>query len=312
RREPVGVVAVITAWNSPGLLLIFKLAAGLAAGCTFVVKPSEHAPVSTLELGKLLKRAGLPDGVFNVVTGSGEIGAQLVEHPGIDKVAFTGSDGIGKRTASAAGGQLKRVSLELGGKSANIIFADADLDNAVNGCVAGIFAATGQTCMAGSRLLVERSCYDDVLERLKKRTQAIRVGDPLSPDSDMGPCANLPQLQKVLDYIEIAKQDGARLVVGGEALPALGPLYVAPTIFADVDPSMRIANEEVFGPSLSVIPFNDEEEAIWIANDNPYGLAGAVWTRDIHRGHRVAKGLQAGSVWINAYRVVSYCTPFGG
>lgn len=312
RREPVGVVGAITPWNSPGLLLVFKLAPGLAAGCTFVVKPSEHTPVSTLELAKRIEEAGFPKGVFNVVTGQGAIGAALVEHPDIDKVAFTGATSTGKVIAASAARNLTRVSLELGGKSPNIVFADANLDVAANGAIAGIFGATGQTCMAGSRLLVQESVHDELVERLVTRTRSIRLGDPMDPETEMGPVANEPQLRKVLEYIDVAKADGARLACGGQQDPVLGGMFVQPTIFCDVHNQMRIAREEVFGPILSIIKFRDEEHAVKIANDTRFGLAAAVWTQNIHRGHRVAHRLRAGTVWINAYRVVSFATPFGG
>ncbi len=312
RREPVGVVGAITPWNSPGLLLTFKLAPGLAAGCTFVVKPSEHTPVSTLELAERVAEAGIPDGVFNVVTGDGTLGAALVNHRDIDKIAFTGATETGKRIAAAAAANLTRVSLELGGKSPNVVFADADLELAANGSIAGIFGASGQTCMAGSRLLVEESVHDALLERIAKRTREIKLGDPLLPETEMGPVANEPQYRKVLEYIDVARQDGARLVYGGAGESGLGGFFVQPTILADVTNQMRIAREEVFGPILSVMKFRDEEEAIRIANDTRFGLAAAVWTENVHRAHRVAHRLRAGTVWINAYRVVSFAAPFGG
>jgi aldehyde dehydrogenase (NAD+) len=312
RREPIGVVAAITPWNSPVLLLVFKLAAGLAAGCTFVIKPSEHTPVSTLELLKRVKEAGFPNGVVNVVTGQGTVGAALVEHPMVDKIAFTGATETGKAIAAVAAKNLTRVSLELGGKSPNIVFADADLETAANGVVAGIFAATGQTCMAGSRLLVQDGAHRELVDRLVARASTIRLGNPMDPDTEMGPVANEPQLRKVLNCIERAKSEGAMCLYGGRIDPQLGGNFIQPTIFDAVDNSMFIAREEVFGPVLSIITFRDEEEAIEIANDTKFGLAAAVWTQNIHRGHRVAHRIRAGTVWINAYRVVSYAAPFGG
>lgn len=312
RREPLGVVAAITPWNSPGLLLTFKLAPGLAAGCTFVVKPSEFTPVSSLALARRFAEAGFPAGVYNVLAGYADVGAALVDHPRVAKVAFTGATETGKRIAASAAGHLARVSLELGGKSPSIVFPDADLDLVVNGVVAGIFAASGQSCMAGSRLLVHESLHDEVVARLVESAARIRIGHPDDPDTEMGPVANVQQMDKVLEYIDIAKKEGARLVAGGVRHPTLGGCYVLPTIFTGVRNDMRIAQEEVFGPVLSVIPFKDEAQAVHIANDTRFGLAAAVWTRNIHTAHRVAHQLRAGTVWINAYRVVSYATGFGG
>jgi aldehyde dehydrogenase (NAD+) len=312
RREPIGVVGAITPWNSPMLLLTFKLAPGLAAGCTFVVKPSEHTPVSTLALAKRMQEAGFPPGVFNVVTGMGRIGAALVNHRDVDKIAFTGATETGKVIAAAAAKNLTRVSLELGGKSPNIVFDDADIDVAANGAIAGIFGATGQTCMAGSRLLVQESIHDRLLEKIVARTKEIRLGDPMHEETEMGPVSNEPQLRKVLEYIDVARGDGATCAYGGGVDPTLGGYFVQPTIFSGVTNDMRIAQEEVFGPILSVIKFKDEDEAVEIANDTRFGLAAAVWTQNVHRAHRVAHRLRAGTVWINAYRVVSFATPFGG
>jgi acyl-CoA reductase-like NAD-dependent aldehyde dehydrogenase len=315
-REPLGVVAAITPWNSPLLLLAWKLGPALAAGNTVVAKPSEVTPVSTIRLAQLAAEAGLPPGVFNVVTGLGSpAGTALTGHPEVDKIAFTGSTATGQAIAVQAGRTLKRVSLELGGKSPNIVFADADLDGAVNGLVAGIFGASGQTCMAGSRILVQEGIYAEVTRRLAERAEAITVGDPLDPASEMGTIACRSQLDKVARYIEIAAQDGARLVAGGtparvEGLP--DGLFMRPTVFADVRNDMRIAREEVFGPVAALIPFRDEDEAVRIANDTPFGLAAGVWTGQAQRAHRVAGRLRAGTVWINNYRKTSYATPFGG
>lgn len=312
KPEPIGVVGAITPWNSPGLLLVFKLAAGLAAGCTFVVKPSEFTPVSTIALAKRIKEAGFPDGVFNVVTGAGPVGAALVNHPGVDKIAFTGATETGKRIAAAAATNLTRVSLELGGKSPNIVFEDADLDVAINGAIAGIFGASGQSCMAGSRLLLHESIHDSFVEKLIAETKKIRLGDPMSADTQMGPLANAPQYRKVLECIEMAKAEGAVLRSGGVPAKQTGELFIEPTIFTGVRNDMRIAQEEVFGPVLSIIPFKDEDDAVRIGNDTRFGLAAAVWTQNVHRAHRVAARLRAGTVWINAYRVVSFMAPFGG
>ncbi|MBX6354836.1 MAG: aldehyde dehydrogenase [Micromonosporaceae bacterium] len=315
-REPVGVVAAITPWNSPLLLLTWKLGPALAAGCTVVAKPSEVTPVSTLRLAEIAAECGLPPGVFNVVTGLGQpSGTALVTHPGVDKIAFTGSTATGQAIAAAAGRSLKRVSLELGGKSPNIVFDDADLDVAINGLVAGIFGASGQTCMAGSRILVQDGCYQRVVEELAKRADAIVVGDPRDESSELGTIACRRQYDKVLRYIEVAKEDGGRLVAGGGVarVPGLpNGLFVRPTVFADVTNDMRIAREEVFGPVAAVMRFDTEEDAVGIANDTPFGLAAGVWTGNVQRAHRVAGQLRAGTVWINNYRKTGYATPFGG
>jgi aldehyde dehydrogenase (NAD+) len=316
RYEPVGVVAAIIPWNSPLLLTSWKLAAGLAAGCTFVIKPSEFTSVSALEFVKLVEQAGFPPGVVNVVTGYGpEVGAPLVEHPLVNKVAFTGSDATGQRIYESAARGLKRVSLELGGKSPNIVFADAEMENAVKGVISGIFAATGQTCIAGSRLLVQRSIKQEFLERLVAFAKTAKMGDPMSLDTQVGPITNRPQYDKVLQYIDIAKAEGAVAVLGGAKAtqPELGSgWFVQPTIFDGVHNKMRIAQEEVFGPVLAVIPFEDDEDAIAIANDVMFGLAAGVWTQDMRRALKMADRLQAGTIWINTYRAVSYLSPFGG
>ncbi|NLU72695.1 aldehyde dehydrogenase [Streptomyces sp. HNM0575] len=315
-REPLGVVGAITPWNSPLLLLAWKLGPALAAGNTVVAKPSEVTPVSTIRFAELAAECGLPPGVFNVVTGLGTpSGTALTGHPDVDKIAFTGSTATGQAIASQAGATLKRVSLELGGKSPNIVFDDADLTSAVNGLVAGIFGASGQTCMAGSRILVQESVYDEVAAELAARADAVRVGDPHDGGSEMGTIASRAQYEKVLRYIDLAAADGARLAAGGSAAAVEGlpeGLFVRPTVFADVTNEMRIAQEEVFGPIAAVIPFRDEAEAVRIANDTPFGLAAGVWTGSVQRAHRVAGRLRAGTVWVNNYRKTSYATPFGG
>ena len=314
-REPIGVVAAITPWNSPLSLLMWKLAPAVAAGNTVVVKPSEVTPISTLLLGELFEQAGFPAGVVNIVTGLGDAGAALVDHPDVSKVAFTGSTSVGKSIAAKAGERLVGVSLELGGKSPNIVFEDADISGAVNGLLAGIFAASGQTCIAGSRALIQSSIYDEVVKLLVERTRKIIVGDPQDMATEMGTIACRPQFEKVLRYIEIAKDEGAKLLTGGRRMEegALGRgLFVEPTIFGNVTNGMRIAQEEVFGPILTLLRFDSEADAISIANDTRFGLAAGIWTNDVKRAHRVASRLRAGTVWVNTYRKTNYASPFGG
>ncbi|MEK9915905.1 MAG: aldehyde dehydrogenase [Betaproteobacteria bacterium] len=316
RHEPLGVVAAITAWNSPLLLLAWKLAPALAAGCTVVIKPSEFTSASTLEFVRLVEEAGFPKGVVNVVTGFGkDVGSPLTTHPLVRKVAFTGSDATGRAINEVAAKTFKRVTLELGGKSPNIVFDDANIEDAVNGAVSGIFAATGQTCIAGSRLLLQESIHDEFMEKLIALAKTARMGNPMSMDTQVGPITTRPQYEKVLSYIDVAKTEGANLALGGA--PATRPecgdgWFVEPTVFTGVTNDMRIAQEEVFGPVLSVIKFKDEEEAVKIANDIRFGLGSGVWTSDIGRAIRMSEKIQAGTVWVNTYRAVSYMSPFGG
>jgi aldehyde dehydrogenase (NAD+) len=316
RREPLGVVAAIIPWNSPLLTTAWKLAPALAAGNTVVVKPSEFTSASMLEFMRLIEEAGFPPGVVNVVTGFGEeVGMPLVSHPLVRKIAFTGSDRTGQKIYEAAARGIKRVTMELGGKSPNIVFDDAEMDNAVRGVVAGIFAAVGQTCIAGSRLLVQRPIHDEFVDKLIAFAKTAKLGDPSNIDTQIGPVANRPHYNKVLSYIDIAKAEGAQSVLGGGRAqrPECGDGYfVEPTIFTGVKNSMRIAQEEVFGPVLSVIPFDDEEEAIAIGNDVVYGLAAGVWTQSMRRAFLMSEKLQAGTIWVNTYRAVSYLSPFGG
>lgn len=313
RKEPVGVVAAITPWNSPLLLMTWKVAPALAAGCTIVVKPSEHAPASTLKWAELIEKAGIPAGVVNVVTTNDrDTAAHLAGHPGVDKVAFTGSTATGRSIAKAAAENLNTVTLELGGKSPQIVFPDADMEAAANGIVAGVFAATGQTCMAGSRLIVHADVHDELVRLVAERAATITLGDPNAEDTEMGPVANGPQYEKVLGYLETAKAEGNTVAYGGAAESGLGGYFVQPTVITGVTPESTVYREEVFGPVLAALRFTDEDEAVTLANGTPYGLAGAVWTKDVHRAHRVAGRIRAGTVWINAYRVVAPSVPFGG
>jgi (Z)-2-((N-methylformamido)methylene)-5-hydroxybutyrolactone dehydrogenase len=314
RREPVGVAALITAWNSPMQLLANKLAPALAAGNCVVVKPSEHASLSTLLMAEILEEAGFPAGVVNIVTGGPRVGKALTEDTRLGRISFTGSVPTGQAIAESAARTLVPVTLELGGKSPNIVFADADLDRAVTGAVTGIFAAGGQTCIAGSRLLVQREVYAEMVERIATRARAIVLGDPMDPGTHMGPVANRPQLSRIEEMVAAGHDSGARLVAGDEAVrdDLRGGLFVRPTVFADVDPESRIAQEEIFGPVLAILPFDDEDEAVRIANSTQYGLAAGVWTRDLARAHRMARRLVAGTVWVNTYRASEAQAPFGG
>ena len=315
-REPVGVVAAIVPWNNPIMILVMKAAPAMAAGCSVVAKTADQTPASTLAFAKLVAEAGFPPGAFNVLTGPGlPAGAALARHPDVARVSFTGSTEVGSSVMQAAAEHVAPVSLELGGKSPNIVFADADLDAAVNGVIAGVFGSSGQMCIAGGRLIVEESVHDELVARLAERVALIRLGDPLDPASEMGPLVSDVQLNRVLDLVTSAIDEGATLEAGGgrETEGGLSDgFFVRPTIFSGVKPGMRLFAEEVFGPVLAVMTFTTEDEAIALANDTPFGLASGVWTKDVQRAHRMAKRIQAGVVWVNCYRNTSPHVPFGG
>jgi aldehyde dehydrogenase (NAD+) len=311
-HEPVGVVGAIVPWNFPLLIATWKVAPALAASCTCVLKPASQTPLTALRLAELALEAGLPPGVLNVVPGPGSTaGAALVEHPLVDKIAFTGSTEVGRDIMRRASGTVKRVSLELGGKSPNIVLADADLEAATRGALNGIFYNKGEVCSAGSRLLAAAPIKDELLARLKARAEGMTLGDPLDPKTRMGAQVSEEQMQKILRYVETGKREGAELVTGGERHGSVG-YFVKPTIFDRVKPEMTIAREEIFGPVLATITVADLDDAIAKANDTMYGLAAAVWTRDIKQAHRAARALRAGTVWINTYGIFDACSPFGG
>lgn len=313
-REPLGVVGAITPWNSPLTLTTSKLAPALCAGNTVVIKPSEYTSATILRLAELAAEAGFPPGAVNVVTGFGaEAGAALVDHPALAKISFTGSTATGARIASAAAGRFIGSTLELGGKSPNIVFEDANVANAAMGVVAGIFAAAGQTCIAGSRVFAHRSVYDELLERVTERARSIRIGDPLKDDTELGPLAFEDQRDKVASYVDLGRTEGARVLAGGRTTDAgLGGYFYEPTVLVDVDNDMRVVREEIFGPVAAIMPFDSEEEVIRLANDTEYGLAAGVWTTNLSRAHRVAGRLEAGTIWVNTYRAMSPMSPRQG
>jgi len=313
-REPVGVVGQIIPWNFPLLMAAWKLGAALACGNTVVLKPAEQTPLSALRLGELLDEAGIPPGVVNIVTGFGETaGAALSTHPEVDKVAFTGSGEVGKEVMRAAAGTLKRVSLELGGKSPNIVFSDADLDQAAEGAAAAIYFNHGQCCCAGSRLFIEQKAYDKVMPRLVEYSQNIKLGPGMDPETQMGPLVSSEQFDRVNSFLASGKKSGAKVATGGGRPQQFTKGYfVAPTVFTDVKPDMSIVRDEIFGPVVCAIPFKDPEEVIKAGNETTYGLAAAVWTKDIQKAHRIAQGLKAGTVWINCYNAFDAAAPFGG
>jgi aldehyde dehydrogenase (NAD+) len=315
-RVPIGVVGAIVPWNAPTLVTTMKLAPALAAGCAMVIKVAEHTPVTTYELAKLIDEAGFPKGVVNVVPGYGHIaGAHLAAHPGVDKLSFTGEHRTAQEIMRAGAGNLKRVSFECGGKAPHIVFDDADVEQAANAVSHAGFMACGQSCTLGSRILVQRPLYARLVEEVGARASRLRVGNPLEATTHIGPQTHKEQLEKTLRYIEIGKSEGARLVAGGTRLTERGldrGYFVSPTVFADVKPEMRLAQEEIFGPVVAMIPFDTEEEAVSIANGVNYGLTAGMWTRDLGRAHRVSSQIRAGTVWVNTYRILHPAVPYGG
>ncbi|HEV2914425.1 MAG TPA: betaine-aldehyde dehydrogenase [Pyrinomonadaceae bacterium] len=316
-REPLGVCGQIIPWNFPLLMAAWKLAPALAAGNTIVLKPAEQTPVTAMELARLIQEAGFPDGVVNIVPGFGETaGAALAAHPGIDKIAFTGSTEVGKIIAREAAQNLTKVSLELGGKAPNIIFADADMEQAVNGAMMGIFFNQGQVCCAGSRLFLAEEIKDEFLDRFKEKAQKVKVGDPMDTATHMGPQVSEEQLCRIKGYVDIAREEGATVLTGGESPQLEGDFqkgfFFQPTVFSDVKNQMRVAQEEIFGPVTSAITFTDEDDLIKQANETIYGLSAGIWTRDITRAHRFAREIHAGTIWINTFNMFNAASPFGG
>jgi aldehyde dehydrogenase (NAD+) len=311
-REPVGVCGQIIPWNFPLLMAAWKLGPALACGNTVILKPAEQTPLSALFLGEILTKAGVPDGVVNIVTGFGPgAGSSIAEHPGIDKVAFTGSTEVGKIILQAAAGNLKKVSLELGGKAPNIIFPDADLDQAVPQAMMGVYFNSGQVCCAGTRIFVQRDRYDEVIDKFSNFSKNVSVGDPFDRKNTLGPVVSREQFDRVKSYLDVGKKEGAKVSAGGDAVGGKG-YFIQPTLFSDVKNEMRIAREEIFGPVGAAIPFKDENDAVFQGNNTDYGLSAGVWTRDISRAHKVARALKAGTVWVNCFNQLDPISPFGG